>query len=194
MDDENATKLYRVRRTILEMLNDRGYNVLDEELSQTKEDFIEKVGDEPKKEDLMMSKRKLDSSEQIRVFFPDAKSDGRSSGNFNVGIKDMKEYVEKMKRDNIQRAIMVVAENLTPFAKACLGEIATKGYFIEVFQESELLVNISHHVIVPKHYVLSSEEKMALLKRYCVKETQPAYYAWKADVVELSRRSSGALR
>ena len=68
MDDESATNLYRVRRTILEMLNDRGYLVLDEELSQTKEGFMEKVGDEPKKEDLMMSKRKRDSSEQVGAY------------------------------------------------------------------------------------------------------------------------------
>ncbi|GAQ85816.1 DNA-directed RNA polymerase II subunit 5 [Klebsormidium nitens] len=170
MDDEVVTKLYRVRKTVLQMLNDRGYLVLDEELSQTKDDFREKFGDDPKKDDLTMSKKKSDSGEQILVFFPDAKSDGSSSG--KVGVKQIKEYVEVMKRGDIRRAIMVVTDNLTPFAKSCLGEIASKGYTIEVFQESELLVNISHHVLVPKHYVLSNEDKKALLERYTVKETQ----------------------
>lgn len=41
-----------------------------------------------------------------------------------------------MKRGEIRRAIMVVTDNLTPFAKSCLGEIASKGYLIEVFQVS----------------------------------------------------------
>lgn len=65
MDDEVVTKLYRVRKTVLQMLNDRGYLVLDEELSQTKDDFREKFGDDPKKDDLTMSKKKSDGGEQV---------------------------------------------------------------------------------------------------------------------------------
>ena len=42
--------------------------------------------------------------------------------------------------------------NLTPFAKQCLTEMAPK-YNIEVFQEQELLINITKHVLVPKHQV-----------------------------------------
>jgi hypothetical protein len=41
---------------------------------------------------------------------------------------------------------------LTAFAKQCLAEMAPK-YVIEVFQEAELLVNITQHVLVPKHQV-----------------------------------------
>ena len=42
--------------------------------------------------------------------------------------------------------------NLTPFAKQCLTEMAPK-YSIEVFQEQELLINITKHVLVPQHQV-----------------------------------------
>lgn len=66
MDDELVTKLYRVRKTVLQMLNDRGYNVVDEELNQTKDAFKEKYGDDPKKDELTMSKKKKDSNEQVR--------------------------------------------------------------------------------------------------------------------------------
>jgi DNA-directed RNA polymerase I, II, and III subunit RPABC1 len=38
-------------------------------------------------------------------------------------------------------------------------------YHLESFQEAELLVNITKHVLVPIHIVLSTEEKLALLKR-----------------------------
>lgn len=40
------------------------------------------------------------------------------------------------------------------------------------FLETELVVNITKHVMVPKHTVLTSEEKQSLLQRYKVKETQ----------------------
>lgn len=43
---------------------------------------------------------------------------------------------------------------------------------IEKFREAELLVNITEHVLVPKHEVLSDEAKKELLTRYRVKESQ----------------------
>ncbi len=45
-------------------------------------------------------------------------------------------------------------------------------YLLEVFQESELIVNITKHVLVPKHEVMTSEEKKTLLARYRLKESQ----------------------
>lgn len=38
--------------------------------------------------------------------------------------------------------------------------------------QEELLVNITHHQLVPKHSVLSDSEKAELLKRYRAKESQ----------------------
>ena len=40
------------------------------------------------------------------------------------------------------------------------------------FQEQELLVNITHHVLVPPHTVLTADEKGALLARYRVRDGQ----------------------
>lgn len=56
--DEQSTRLYRIRRTVMEMLRDRDYVVAEFELSFTKEQFREKYGDEPKREDLVIQKPK----------------------------------------------------------------------------------------------------------------------------------------
>jgi len=38
-------------------------------------------------------------------------------------------------------------------------------FVIEIFMQEELLVNITHHELVPKHMVLTDSEKLELLKR-----------------------------
>jgi len=38
-------------------------------------------------------------------------------------------------------------------------------YLIEIFSDSELLVNITRHSLVPKHVVLTNDEKKMLLER-----------------------------
>jgi DNA-directed RNA polymerases I, II, and III subunit RPABC1 len=38
-------------------------------------------------------------------------------------------------------------------------------YRLEEFAESDLLVNITHHMLVPRHDVLNVEEKKQLLEK-----------------------------
>lgn len=61
---------------------------------------------------------------QIYVFFPEEQK---------VGVKTMKTYTNRMKQENVHNAILVVQQNLTPFAKTCINEISSK-FHLEVFQ------------------------------------------------------------
>ncbi|KAK9050960.1 hypothetical protein SSX86_027585 [Deinandra increscens subsp. villosa] len=169
LSEEEISRLFRIRRTVMQMLRDRGYLVGEFEINMDMGDFLRKYGENMKREDLLISKAKAnDSSDQIYVFFPEESK---------VGVKTLKTYTERMKSENVFRAVLVVRENLTPFARTCMSEIATK-FHLEVFQifcevqEAELLVNVKDHVLVPEHQVLSTEEKKTLLERYTVKETQ----------------------
>lgn len=53
-----------------------------------------------------------------------------------------------------------------------MTSLPSQKYQLEAFQESELLVNITEHVLVPKHIVLTADEKRSLLQRYRLRETQ----------------------
>nr|ABR18148.1 unknown [Picea sitchensis] len=183
--DEQTNKLFRIRRTVLQMLNDRDYLVGDFEINTTKEQFLDKFGEDPKKEDLVINKAKRNSpSEQIFVFFPEEAK---------VGVKSIKTYVERMKSEGVFRAILVVQQ-----------EFSGK-FHLEVFQEAELLVNIKEHVLVPEQQILTPEEKKTLLERYTLKETQlprmqesdpvARYYGLKrGQVVKIIRPSETAGR
>lgn len=96
------------------------------------------------------------------MFFPEEEK---------VGVTSIKQLCERMKSENVSRALMVISNKLTPFAKNTLLQTESK-YKIEVFLEQELLVNITKHILVPSHRVLSDEDKKSLLAQYKVKESQ----------------------
>jgi DNA-directed RNA polymerase I, II, and III subunit RPABC1 len=60
-----------------------------------------------------------------------------------------------MKEQKVKRAIIVAQVGLTPFAKQVL-QVLENDLVIEQFQEEELLVNITKHVLVPEHKVCFS--------------------------------------
>ena len=130
----------------------------------TAESFQERFGETPARDNLtLLVPKDDDPSDQIFVFFPDEAK---------VGVKTIKMYAERMEQAGGARAILVVQQSLTPFAKTALVELFSPKYLIEQFQEQELLVNITEHVLVPKHTILTPAEKQTLLDRYKVKETQ----------------------
>ncbi|KAG5617001.1 hypothetical protein H5410_016825 [Solanum commersonii] len=125
LSEEELSRLFRVRKTLMEMLSDRGYLVGDFEINMSKYEFLQKYGENMKREDLVLQKAKRNnSSDQIYVFFPEEPK---------VGVKTMKTYTERMKKEDVFQAILIVQQNLTPFARTCISEISTK-FHLEVFQ------------------------------------------------------------
>lgn len=139
-----------------------------DELDQTLEQFKEQFGDKPSEKrparsDLVvLVAHNDDPTDQMFVFFPDEPK---------IGIKPVKNYCQRMQEESISRAIIVVQQDMTPSARQALKDMAPK-YILEQFLESELLINITEHDLVPEHVVLTAEEKSELLAKYKLKENQ----------------------
>jgi DNA-directed RNA polymerase I, II, and III subunit RPABC1 len=192
-----SSKMFRVRKTCLKLLNKRGYIVDEEAINMTTEDFRNKFGESPSRENLTVLVEKTDDpADQLFVFFPEDEK---------VGVKPIKTYCQRMKEENVLRAIIVVKVNLTPFAKAAVKEMSLRGYRVEYFRDSELLVDITEHKLVPEHIVLTNQQKSELLERYRLKPSQlpriqltdpiARYYGLKhQQVVKIIRPSETAGR
>jgi DNA-directed RNA polymerase I, II, and III subunit RPABC1 len=129
------------------------------------------------------------------VFFPEDEK---------VGVKPIKVYTDRMRTEGVTNAIMVLRVDITPFAKQAVQEMSD-AFCMEHFKEAELLVDITQHQLVPQHELLTKSEKIELLKRYRLKETQlpriqpndpvARYYGMKrGNVVKIIRPSETAGR
>lgn len=169
MDDEaEVYKLWRIRKTVMQMCHDRGYLVTQDELDQTIDQFCEQFGNRPSEgrpsrgDMSVLVAHNDDPTDLMFVFFPEEEK---------VGIKTIKQYCQRMQDENISKAIVIVQTGMTPSAKQALVDMAPK-YLLEQFLETELLVNVTQHELVPEHVVLTPEEKAELLARYKLKEHQ----------------------
>lgn len=171
--EEEWSKLWRVFKTANKMLSDREYLMSADDMNITLATFKSKFGEQNDKGEflapnrasskfVMMARKRADPADQIFVFLRDED---------NIGVGPIREILNKMMTEKITRAILIVRAGITPYAKQVLQGLQPR-FFIEQFTESELLVNITQHVLVPKHVLLTDEQKVTLLKKYKLKPNQ----------------------
>lgn len=128
----------------------------------SKQEFKAKFGENIKRKDLTIQKtNKDDPSDKIYVFFRD---------DAKLGVSTIKNIKDLIVTEGVYRAIIVVQNELKSNARSELNFFSEVR--IEAFLEDELLVNVTEHVLVPEHQVLTNAEKKDLLATYTVKETQ----------------------
>jgi len=88
----------------------------------------------------------------------------------SVGIKHLKQFAQLLSEKNYYTGIYVTQAAPTSSALKIIPSLLPT--VMEIFREEDLLVNISRHELVPKHTLLSAEDKKRLLERYRLKETQ----------------------
>jgi len=126
-----ASKLFRVQRTCWKMLKKRGYAVDSSHINMTTEDFQREFGENPARETLTLLVQKVDDPEdQLYVFFPEGEKAGEKSiVGEKIGVTHLKTYYSRMKNENVRRAIIIVRNNMTPFAKQLIKEVSLRGQY-----------------------------------------------------------------
>lgn len=88
-----------------------------------------------------------------------------------IGIKHIRQFAQHLDANNTNGIFITIGPVATSALRA-FEPLAQSNLTAEHFQESDLLVNITRHELVPKHVLLSAEEKKTLLARYRLRETQ----------------------
>jgi len=199
MAEEESARLWQVNRTIHELVKDRGFQVSDEEiemdLAQFRQLYANQMGFVDRNQLNFFTAANDDPSDQIFVFFTDERS---------VGVKTMRKLLSILEEKAIKRGIIIFPGNMTPSARKVIVAMSNQ-FRLEEFSEADLLVNITHHTLVPVHQILSPEEKKTLLEKYRLKETQlprmqladpvARYYGLRrGQVVKITRPSETAGR
>ena len=185
----NHNTMFRVRKTVLEMLSDRNYIISEEDLNLDISDFRSR---------LIENKINIEShnnkNENMYVhFFLDNKSFGKKD------LVNLKEYLnEKYESKNLNIIIVLKEKPTAQIKKELLNEEYNN---IEIFFVKNLLFNVTKHEIIPKHEIMEDEEeiKKMLEEFQCLPRNLPKilssdpvakYYGMKSgQICKITRKS-----
>ena len=153
----NYKNLMKVRKTIIEMLNDRGYDVSKYIKGNKYKDVSE---DEVRKEYKQDNMNLITDSKKINTFFWD------EEGSFSK----MTKYLNKIKKNDLEILILIIGRQssdnvLTSNLISNISQIFVHVE-VEIFYIDELVFNITKHHYVPQHILLSKKEANIIYKAY----------------------------
>jgi DNA-directed RNA polymerases I, II, and III subunit RPABC1 len=156
-------KLWKSRNTILEILEDRGFEIPDSD-KLTQEEFIDWAGNDDEKtiRNAMTLLYEKEDEEKILVYWPIEPSLG-------TNVKMIyKEMVEK----NIKKRIIVINTKVTSQSNKFIRDIAKLNYILYIYTLAETQFNITKHRLVPQHIICTPSEKKKLLTDYSINTKQ----------------------
>ena len=170
--------VYNSRKCLLEMLEDRGYNVdhlknytSNEIKTMLQEHYVGKFNmiADIGPLDIFLEKKVNSTVEKIYVKYRlDSKFKGTASVKEQINEIYEKHITTKdtLVMININRLLMKVGVKDKTDEDFVNDLYTTRNYFIQLFGLENFLINISHHHFVPKHRILSSQENQELLNKY----------------------------
>jgi len=150
MDD--IEKLYRARKTILEMIKDRGYIISKELMIEDKDDFKK----------LFYSKNldlRVDQEGKTPVYI-------KWMLNFKIKPNMIKETIDTIREEHFSnnsssKIILITKAKPNTNISKIFKDKEFRG--TELFWLNTVIFNITHHILVPKHTKMNDEEVKKLL-------------------------------
>jgi DNA-directed RNA polymerase I, II, and III subunit RPABC1 len=188
MDLIEKQTLFKIRKTVLEMINDRGYIIPDNE-NISFEEFSIKY-----------------NNKNIDIYIKDEFNNKNFYVYFHNEIKnfskaDLKNVVQKVitqyQDEKINLILILKEKENSAVSKELMKDIYGN---VEVFLRKNMIFNVTHHVYVPKHILLNKDEEKELTEKYYttknklpkLSKTDPIakYYGMKPEqVCKIIRKS-----
>mmetsp|Transcript_47235 Transcript_47235/g.78360 ORF Transcript_47235/g.78360 Transcript_47235/m.78360 type:complete len:214 (-) Transcript_47235:137-778(-) len=197
MNDEELSKFFKAWKTVNQMLRDRGYLIEDDDLNKSFDEFRSMYDEYGTRSRFKIyAVHQDDGNDNILIFFPEEEK---------LGVPTIKEVCKTMEDNEVSKGIIVMKVEVTAFARRALDKVSGKCQ-IETFKQSELMINITKHKLVPQHEILSDKEKKKLLEKYKlnsehqlpkIQKNDPVaryFGAQKSQVFKITRKSETAGR
>ena len=153
MDFEEKNTLFKIRKTAIEMVEDRKYIVPDSEKINF-EEFSAQF-----------------DAKNIDIFIPDENKSPIyihfHNENKSLAKSDLKNLVESLIEKYNNHEIKIIILLKEKGNGSIFKELNKEEYkHVEIFMNKNMIFNITHHQMVPKHSLLSSEEEEEMLEKY----------------------------
>ena len=188
MDFQEKKTLYKVRETILEMINDRGFTIPETE-NISFEEFSIKYNN--KNLDIYINDELM--GKKIYVYFHNEVKNYSKGDLKNIMQKLITQYDDS----NIGLILLLKDKENSAITKELNKDLYKN---VEVFLKKNMMFNITKHDYVPKHSILTKDEEKELLEKYNttkgklpkISKTDPIakYYGMKTDqICKIIRKS-----
>ena len=166
MDYKEKATLFKIRNNVIEMLNDRKYNIEPEIKNIDIDQFIASYDNE---------NINFTVDNKIHVyFFQENKSFGKND------LKNIYNKVKEEEGDSI-KLIIILKGKCIETIRVELNDIKYKN--VEIFSQNQLKFNITKNYLVPKHILLNEEEKQEVFKKYNTKDGKQFQKILKSDPI-----------
>lgn len=178
--------LFEIKKTQIEMIQDRGYDVKEEELALLTHDFRyfldylqSKTGNKGSRSALSQV-YSLNGEKYLSVNFLEKSQDSKQ-----ISIEVVRAAVEEAKNSKANEILIIIE---IPLSSRADNSLVISGLGYQVFFDKDLSYNITRHVDTPRHELLTPEEteeklkelKADITKLLIIKANDPIvqYYNW----------------